>query len=636
MDTQTQFRGLSNELVSKSRLENGSNILTPPKKTPVWRLFLEKLKDPIIRILLIALILSFLVACYQYFTGIESGNVFLEPAGILLAVLLATGVGFLFERSANKKFDILNQINDETAVRVIRNARVVEVGRQDIVVGDIILLETGDEVPADATLLDAVSLQINESSLTGEPSIGKTTNPSQFDKDSTYPSNEVLRGTTVIDGHAVAEVIRVGDATEYGKVYTGSQIENQVETPLNKQLKRLSKLITYASYLVATLIIVGRLIMYFSLHEAPLDWLQLGGFLLNTLMIAVTVIVVTVPEGLPMSVTLSLALSMKRMLSANNLVRKMHACETMGACTVICTDKTGTLTQNQMTVYETVFYALGDIPEKKLELKADDLSRIIKENIAVNTTAFLEKTDPMHLKVLGNPTEGALLLWLNAQGEHYEIIRSSAKMVEQLTFSTERKYMATVVDSFLHPGKRLLFVKGAPEIVLSLCKEIIVDGKEVPAEEYSAHIDQQLADYQAKAMRTLGFAYAEIDKDQEISCFENGQLRKNLPLKYLGIVAISDPVRSDVPEAIQSCLDAGIDIKIVTGDTPGTATEIARQIKLWKEEYTEENRITGPEFGLLSEEELEERVLKLKIISRARPMDKERLVKALQRKGQVV
>ncbi|MEG1717454.1 MAG: cation-translocating P-type ATPase, partial [Bacteroidales bacterium] len=256
--------------------------------------------------------------------------------------------------------------------------------------------------------------------------------------------------------------------------------------------------------------------------------------------------------------------------------------------------------------------------------------------IAVNTTAFLEKTDPMHLKVLGNPTEGALLLWLNAQGEHYEIIRSSAKMVEQLTFSTERKYMATVVDSFLHPGKRLLFVKGAPEIVLSLCKEIIVDGKEVPAEEYSAHIDQQLADYQAKAMRTLGFAYAEIDKDQEISCFENGQLRKNLPLKYLGIVAISDPVRSDVPEAIQSCLDAGIDIKIVTGDTPGTATEIARQIKLWKEEYTEENRITGPEFGLLSEEELEERVLKLKIISRARPMDKERLVKALQRKGQVV
>ena len=360
MENPTHFQGLSPEEVVKSREQHGSNVLTPPEKTSIWEQLLEKFKDPIIRILLVALALSFLVACYQFFSGAESGHVFLEPVGILVAILLATGVGFYFELKANKKFDILNQVNDDVMVKVIRGGRVTEVSRKDIVVGDYVILEAGNEVPADGYLKDAMSMQVNESTLTGEPIVNKTIDPERFDKDATYPSNKVLRGTTVMEGHGIMEVNTVGDQTEYGKVYTGSQIENNVETPLNMQLEKLAKIITKASYVIAALIVIGRLSMFFLHPATQMTWLNVASELLNTFMIAVTVIVVTVPEGLPMSVSLSLALSMKRMLEANNLVRKMHACETMGACTVICTDKTGTLTQNQMRISKTQFLIKGD------------------------------------------------------------------------------------------------------------------------------------------------------------------------------------------------------------------------------------------------------------------------------------
>lgn len=631
-----QARGLSSQEVEKSRLEHGWNILTPPEKTSIWQQLLEKFKDPIIKILLVALALSFVVACYQFFAGIEGSHVFLEPVGILVAVILATGVGFFFELKANRKFDILNQVNDDVMVKVVRNGSVTEVSRKEIVVGDIVLLEAGNEIPADGYLLEAMSLQVNESTLTGEPMISKTVDPERFDKDATYPSNKVMRGTTVMEGHGIMEVCTVGDQTEYGKVYTGSQIENNIETPLNIQLDRLSKLITKISYAVAILIFLGRSIIFFVDAGQGMGWLEIGSFLLNTFMIAVTIIVVTVPEGLPMSVALSLALSMRRMLEANNLVRKMHACETMGACTVICTDKTGTLTQNQMRIGKTQFLLVGDRGVDPLVLGVDESSRLIKECIAANSTAFLDEKDITRPGVIGNPTEGALLLWLKDQGENYALIRDNAKVCEQLTFSTERKYMATVVRSYLVPGRKLLYVKGAPEIVLGLCSSVLYDGKEETVGQWKSYIDSELLGYQMKAMRTLGFAFAELDMESEETCFENGRLKPGLPLKFMGFVGISDPVRADVPAAINDCLQAGIDVKIVTGDTPATATEIARQVHLWKNGYTEANRITGPEFAKLSDEELRERVRDLKIISRARPMDKERLVKTLQGLGEVV
>lgn len=636
METASHYKGLSDRQVVQSREKYGKNVLTPPEKTPVWKQLLEKFKDPIIRILLVALGLSFLVSCYQFFSGQEGGHVFLEPVGILVAVLLATGVGFYFEMKANRKFDVLNQVNDDVSVKVIRDGSVTEVARKEIVVGDIVLLEAGNEVPADGHLLEAVSMQVNESTLTGEPIIAKTTDPEKFDRDATYPSNKVLRGTTVMEGHGLMEVNAVGDQTEYGKVYTGSQIENNVETPLNMQLKKLSRLITKVSYAVAALIFVGRSLIFFLHPELDFSWLQIGAFLLNTFMIAVTVIVVTVPEGLPMSVALSLALSMRRMLEAHNLVRKMHACETMGACTVICTDKTGTLTQNQMRVGNTQFLLVGDKGGSPLQLGTDENGRLIKECIAANSTAFLDEKDIVKPAVIGNPTEGALLLWLREQGESYATIRDNAPIVEQLTFSTERKYMATVVRSFLLPGKKMLYVKGAPEIVLGMCASVCFNGKEEKVDDWKEYIESELLGYQTKAMRTLGFAYAELDPEDSSACFENGSVKAGLPLKFIGFVGISDPVRADVPAAISECINAGIDVKIVTGDTPATATEIARQVCLWKPGYTERNRITGPEFAKLSDAELKERVRDLKIISRARPMDKERLVKTLQSLGEVV
>jgi Ca2+-transporting ATPase len=618
---QHHYTGLTETEVMESRRKHGENILTPPKKESLWKQFFEKFTDPIIIILLVALVLSIGVSFYEYLSGHAGISAFLEPAGILVAVLLATVVGFCFELSANRKFEVLNKVNDDTLVKVIRNGNICEITKKEVVVDDIVILETGEEVSADGQLLEAVSMQINESTLTGEPVIKKTVNPADFDSEATYPSNCVLKGTTVADGHGIVKITEVGDATEYGKVYEGSQIDSSVETPLNKQLDRLADLITKTSYAIAILIIAGRLIGYFHNLQGAFEWILFGGYLLKTIMIAVTVIVVAVPEGLPMSVTLSLALSMKRMLSTNNLVRKMHACETMGAATVICTDKTGTLTQNQMKVWDCNFYGVGASDKSS---QANRNTDIINESIAVNSTAYLDFSDKSKIKVLGNPTEGALLLWLHDRGANYLSLREDAEIVEQLTFSTERKYMATVVKSSL-PGKKVLYVKGAPEIVLALCKNI-------PADKDA--INAQLLQYQNQAMRTLGFAYQYVDVDG--SCIKEGALSGDLNLTYLGTVAISDPIRKEVPEAVKNCIDAGISVKIVTGDTPGTAKEIGRQIGLWTDNEPEAHHLTGAEFAAMSDEELHERISGLKILSRARPMDKQRLVQLLQGKDQVV
>lgn len=629
MENKQQIGGLTDEQVEESRRLHGENVLTPPAKVSLWKQFIEKFDDPIIRILLVAWVLSVGIACVHCFGPEQAGfSAFLEPLGIFFAIMLASCVGFFFEVKANKEFDILNTVNDEIQVTVVRNGRITEVSRKDVVVGDIVMLGTGEEVPADGHLLEAVSLQINESTLTGEPLIGKTTNEADFDKEATYPSNVVMRGTTVVDGHGIMVVEQVGDATGYGKVYEGSQIDNHIETPLQMQLKGLAKVISKAGYAIA---VVTFLTLTIKLVLSGQDYSVVEWFshLLNFFMVAVTLIVVSVPEGLPMSVTLSLALSMNRMLKTNNLVRKMHACETMGATTVICTDKTGTLTQNQMQVHETKFYNL-----EKQTLGDDELSRLIKEGIAVNSTANLETVDDK-TKTLGNPTEAALLLWLRSQGVDYLPLREGAKVISQLTFSTERKYMATVINSPLLK-KKVLYVKGAPEIVLSHCKQVAANGSLVPTAQMRPEIEKQLLAYQGQAMRTLGFAYQVLGENEDDAPYVEGRLKEGLDLTYLGVVAISDPVRADVPAAVQHCTNAGISVKIVTGDTPGTAREIGRQIGIWKPEDTDRNIITGPAFEALSDDEAYNRVMDLKIMCRARPTDKQRLVQLLQKHGAVV
>ena len=617
------YKGLTDAQVLESRQKYGENSLSSVEGEPLWKQFLEKFTDPIIIILLVALVFSFGVSTYEYVVHNEGFDAFLEPIGILFAVLLATGVAFYFEHKANKQFEILNQVNDEIYYKVIRNEHITQVLKKDIVVGDIVILETGEEVPADGELLEAVSMHINESTLTGEPLVHKTTNPADFEADATYPSNYVCRGTSVSDGHGIFEVKKVGDATEYGKVFEGVQIDNTVKTPLNEQLDKLAGMITKISYAIAILVIVGRLILYFTLpaHNInQIDWIDFGHYLLNTAMIAITVVVVAVPEGLPMSVTLSLAYSMRSMMATNNLVRKMHACETMGATTVICTDKTGTLTQNQMTIYETYFNRFTD--EQLGE-------KLIAESMAVNSTAYLDFTDKEKPNVLGNPTEGALLLWLYGKGTNYLPIREGSEVLNQLTFSTERKYMATLVQSPAL-GKPVLYVKGAPEIVMTFCYEGGKFLSDIPQADFEA----KLLQYQNQAMRTIGFAYKVID-DPNTVISENGKLVIN-GLNFIGITAISDPVRPDVPASIEECLHAGIQVKIVTGDTPGTAREIARQIHLWDDTCTERNQITGVEFAAMSDTELLDRITDLRVISRARPLDKARLVNLLQQKGEVV
>jgi P-type Ca2+ transporter type 2C len=628
MDTKQHFQGLTKEQVIASREANGENVLTPPAKASLWSQFLEKFDDPIIRILLVAWALSLIIAGVHCWGPEAKGfSAFLEPIGIFFAIILASCVSFFFELKANRAFDILNTVNDDIMVKVIRDGSITEIPRKEVVVGDVVILQTGEEVPADGTLQEAISLQINESTLTGEPIIDKTVDKAEFDTEATYPSNVVMRGTTVVDGHGIMIVDQVGDNTGYGKVYEGSQIDNNVQTPLQIQLAGLAKIISKAGYTIAGLTFFGLVIKLF-INTPGLPLMDMVGEILNIFMIAVTLIVVSVPEGLPMSVTLSLALSMNRMLKTNNLVRKMHACETMGATTVICTDKTGTLTQNQMQIYQTNFFNLAD-----QKLANDEVSRLIKEGIAVNSTAFLDLSEEKP-KTMGNPTEAALLLWLNSNKEDYQSLREEAKVIEQLTFSTERKYMATLVKS-PQLGRNVLYVKGAPEIVLQNCNRVAINGSYASVESCKASIEKQLLDYQNQAMRTLGFAYQLVEDEQVESFFENGRL-KNADLTFLGFVAISDPVRSDVPDAVKSCLNAGIDVKIVTGDTPGTAKEIGRQVGIWNENDTERNIITGPGFEALTDEEALDRVLDLKIMCRARPTDKQRLVQLLQQKDAVV
>lgn len=589
------LKGLTQDEVIRSREQYGANLLTPPKRKSLWRLFIEKFNDPVIRILLVAAVLSLGIGFIH--------NEFAEAIGIFCAIFLATGVAFWFEYDAMKKFDVLNSTNDDTPVKAVRDGAVAEIPKKEVVVGDIVLLESGEEVPADGILQEAVSLKINESTLTGEPQIGKTTDPAHFDKESTYPSDHVMRGTTVVEGHGVMQVTAVGDATEFGKVAEQATVESNEETPLNLQLQRLSKLIgrvgiSLAIVTFAALIVKGML----TGDLLTADWLTVATEVLQYFMVAVTLIVVAVPEGLPMSVTLSLAVNMRRMLRTNNLVRKMHASETMGAITVICTDKTGTLTRNEMRVYETKF-------------SEDGIDPLIREGIAANSTAFLDANG----KVIGNPTEGALLLWLKDRSADYAALRDAAETVDQMTFTTERKFMATLVDSA--SGKRILYIKGAPEIILAKCAGFGA----------KAEVEKQLSAYQNMAMRTLGFAYAVCDGVD--TCDE---ALERCPLHFIGIAAISDPVRDDVPAAVAECLSAGIDVKIVTGDTPATAKEIGRQIGLWTAEDTDRNHISGSEFAALSDEELLERVQSLKIMSRARPLDKQRLVRLLQQKGEVV
>lgn len=620
MQQKKHYIGLTDAEVLKSRKMYGVNILTPPEREPLWKQFLEKFTDPLIIILMIAGVLSIGISFYEYFGLNEGFTVFFEPIGIFVAILLATGLAFYFELKADKEFAILNQVNDDELVEVIRNGNATLIPKKDVVVGDIVIINTGAEVPADGELLECVSLNIDESTLTGEPMCHKSVDEKDFDLDATYPTNHVLKGTKVMEGHGIFRVTAVGDKTENGKVFVAAQIDDSVKTPLNEQLDGLSALITKLSYGFAVLVVVGRLLIYF-LGNNSMEWAHITAYILQTLMIAVTLIVVAVPEGLPMAVTLSLAYSMRRMLKTNNLVRKMHACETMGATTVICTDKTGTLTQNQMSVEETQFYGLAN-----QVLNTDETSCLIKEGIALNSTASLDLSNPDKPVVLGNPTEGALLLWLRKEGIDYRRLKEEANVIEELPFSTERKYMATVVESAQIRGKKILYVKGAPEIIRSLCKQI---DKNVNV----ADIDKQLTDYQNRAMRTLGFAY-QILNDSDTAIADGKVVAKNLIL--MGIVAIADPVRNDVPAAVQKCMAAGITVKIVTGDTPGTAKEIGRQIGLWTKKDNDSAIITGAEFEKLSDDELDKKVLGLKIIARARPMDKKRLVESLQRNNQVV
>ncbi|MBR3907279.1 MAG: calcium-translocating P-type ATPase, PMCA-type [Bacteroidaceae bacterium] len=622
------FKGLTSEQVVENRNKYGSNVLTPPERTSLWKQFIEKFEDPIIRILLIAWVLSMIISAVHCWGPEQKGfSAFLEPLGIFFAIMLASTIGFIFEVKAARAFDVLNTVNDDVMVTVIRDGKVHEVPRKDIVVGDVVVLSAGDEAPADGVLLESHSLQVNESTLTGEPVISKTTVEAEFDSEATYPSNRVLRGTTVVDGHGIMRVELVGDATEYGKVNHGALIENDLDTPLQLQLKRLAGVISRMGYAVAAITFVLLTAKLF-FADAPLNVMDVVSALLHNFMIAVTLIVVSVPEGLPMSVTLSLALSMRRMLKTNNLVRKMHACETMGAATVICTDKTGTLTQNRMQVYETQFLAL-----KGQELADNKISSLIKEGIAVNSTANLD-TDEKGIKPIGNPTESALLLWLNSKGVDYQPLRDEADVLSRLTFSTERKYMATVVNS-PELGCRVLYVKGAPEIVLANCNRVETEEGFVTVGESREGIEAKLLEYQNMAMRTLGFAYQLLGENDDAAPYENGRL-SGTDLTFIGFVAISDPVRSDVPQAVQSCLRAGIEVKIVTGDTPGTAREIGRQIGIYDDSSVATSVITGPEFEALSDEEAALRAKELKIMCRARPMDKQRLVRLLQEQDAVV
>lgn len=603
--------GLTDEQVKQSREQHGKNVLTPPQRTSLWKLYLDKYRDPIIQILLVAAFVSLILAFIE--------KNFMETIGIFVAVFLATTVGFYFERDAAKKFNLLTALSEEQPVKVRRNGKVMEIPRHDVVVGDVVLVEVGDEVPADGELIVCNDLQINESTLTGEPVTEKSL---EGGGDGAYPRNIILRSTMVMNGRGEFVVTAVGDATEIGKVAKKSTEQTSVETPLHMQLDKLAKMISKVGSVVSVAAFFIFLIHDILTNPAwgGKDYFYMAEIVLKYFMMAVTLIVMAVPEGLPMAITLSLALNMRRMLKSNNLVRKLHACETMGAVTVICTDKTGTLTQNKMQV-------------SALELKQGD-EALLDTAIALNSTAELNDGKP-----IGNPTESALLLWLDAQGKDYEELRKQVNVLKQLPFSTERKMMATLAEV---DGETYLFVKGAPEIVMKKC--IIEDRMQRPSVE-------ELDEWQHKAMRTLAFAYKKIEasimRTSRTSTAEVVALLEANDLQLQAIAAIADPIRPDVPAAVQECRHAGIEVKVVTGDTAATALEIGKQIGVFEDEpenigadgsltSLDQQMITGEQWEALSDEEAYERAKDIRVMSRARPTDKQRLVAMLQKRGEVV
>ena len=603
--------GLTDEQVKQSRELHGKNVLTPPQRTSLWKLYLDKYRDPIIQILLVAAFVSLILAFIE--------KNFMETIGIFVAVFLATTVGFYFERDAAKKFNLLTALSEEQPVKVRRNGKVMEIPRHDVVVGDVVLVEVGDEVPADGELIVCNDLQMNESTLTGEPVTEKSL---EGGGDGAYPRNVILRSTMVMNGRGEFVVTAVGDATEIGKVAKKSTEQTSVETPLHMQLDKLAKMISKVGSVVSVAAFFIFLIHDILTNPAwgGKDYFYMAEIVLNYFMMAVTLIVMAVPEGLPMAITLSLALNMRRMLKSNNLVRKLHACETMGAVTVICTDKTGTLTQNKMQV-------------SALELKQGD-GALLDTAIALNSTAELNDGKP-----IGNPTESALLLWLDAQGKDYEELRKQVNVLKQLPFSTERKMMATLAEV---DGETYLFVKGAPEIVMKKC--IIEDRMQRQSAE-------ELDEWQHKAMRTLAFAYKKVEtsimRTSRTSTAEVVALLDANDLQLQAIAAIADPIRPDVPAAVQECRHAGIEVKVVTGDTAATALEIGKQIGVFEDEpenigadgsltSLDQQMITGEQWEALSDEEAYERAKDIRVMSRARPTDKQRLVAMLQKRGEVV
>ena len=603
--------GLTDEQVKQSREQHGKNVLTPPQRTSLWKLYLDKYRDPIIQILLVAAFVSLILAFIE--------KNFMETIGIFVAVFLATTVGFYFERDAAKKFNLLTALSEEQPVKVRRNGKVMEIPRHDVVVGDVVLVEVGDEVPADGELILCNDLQINESALTGEPVAEKSL---EGGGDGAYPRNVILRSTMVMNGRGEFVVTAVGDATEIGKVAKKSTEQTSVETPLHIQLDKLAKMISKLGSVVSVAAFFIFLIHDILTNPAwgGKDYFYMAEIVLNYFMMAVTLIVMAVPEGLPMAITLSLALNMRRMLKSNNLVRKLHACETMGAVTVICTDKTGTLTQNKMQV-------------SALELKQGD-ETLLDTAIALNSTAELNDGKP-----IGNPTESALLLWLDAQGKDYEELRKQVNVLKQLPFSTERKMMATLAEV---DGETYLFVKGAPEIVMKKC--IIED-------RMLKQTVEELDEWQHKAMRTLAFAYKKVEasimRTSRTSTAEVVALLDANDLQLQAIAAIADPIRPDVPAAVQECRHAGIEVKVVTGDTAATALEIGKQIGVFEDEpenigadgsmtSLDQQMITGEQWEALSDEEAYERAKDIRVMSRARPTDKQRLVAMLQKRGEVV
>ena len=602
--------GLTDEQVKQSREQYGRNVLTPPHRTSLWKLYLDKYRDPIIQILLVAAFVSLILAFIEH-------N-FMETIGIFVAVFLATTVGFYFERDAAKKFNVLTALSEEQPVKVRRGGKVMQIPRHDIVVGDVALIEVGDEVPADGELLVSTDLQINESTLTGEPITEKNT---EGGGDGAYPRNVILRSTMVMNGRGEFVVTAVGDATEIGKVAQKSTEQTSVKTPLYVQLDKLASMISKVGSVVSVAAFVIFLVHDILTNPAwgGKDYFYMAEIVLDYFMMAVTLIVMAVPEGLPMAITLSLALNMRRMLKSNNLVRKLHACETMGAVTVICTDKTGTLTQNQMQVDEL--------------LPKDDNQHLLDVAIAINSTAELDED-----KAIGNPTESALLLWLKSQDKDYRELRHQAKVLKQQPFSTEKKYMATIAEV---DGEKYLLVKGAPEIVLDLCEM---------EERYRNQALRELDEWQHKAMRTLAFAYRRIDRGEaasEKSVPTIGQLLSAKDFTLQALVAITDPIRKDVPAAVKECRHAGIEVKVVTGDTAATAMEIGKQIGVFEDEAEnigadgdmtslDQQMITGEQWEALSDEEAYKRAKDVRVMSRARPTDKQRLVAMLQKHGEVV